>query len=523
MFLSLSKRLTNSAGELVGVVAADVDLVGLADKVGSYPSCSFLDESDEWACPHNGVLARAGGASAPGSKLYNRGYTMIWDENGMGVVHKNYGKEQNLNLGPLPVARLDAGSDTSFMEQFQANVVDKGRVSGNWSWPWFSSACECEEIWHYSFMPVPNSPYMIALTVVEPEVTAVADRAQARMLARVIAGRWGSIAVCAGVLFVLFAFTWWLNRRFSLPLLRLLKLMRKWSAGNFENSYGKEQWADDAKQSANLELSILMSNFKKMLIALRFGDDKWAKGGDGQSDMMRNNFAALELVQGTGNPEKGLGVVLNNIALLIEHDHGRLPSAQADGDLRGRRRVCKGRSAGDDAPSVLDPASQAAADTLALRLLNFALFYMRAEPPNMHVASNLLLEVSLRCGHNARTMATVAKYISLETAETKDVNILAALDGIITAGLKQLAANPLDFANTDILADLAVAHCDVGCNAIVPGSAQPTQFTKPENLAMWTLSTWRPSHRRRARAYASTPRRARAIRRSFTSSTRSAS
>ena len=135
----------------------------------------------------------------------------------------------------------------------------------------------------------------------------------------------------------------------------------------------------------------------------------------------------------------------------------------------------------------LDPASQAAADTLALRLLNFALFYMRAEPPNMHVASNLLLEVSLRCGHNARTMATVAKYISLETAETKDVNILAALDGIITAGLKQLAANPLDFANTDILADLAVAHCDVGCNAIVPGSAQPTQFTKPENLAMWTL------------------------------------
>ena len=39
----------------------------------------------------------------------------------------------------------------------------------------------------------------------------------------------------------------------------------------------------------------------------------------------------------------------------------------------------------------------------------------------------------------------------------------------------------------DILADLAVAHCDVGCNAIVPGSAQPTQFTKPENLAMWTL------------------------------------
>ena len=487
MFLSLSKRLTNSAGELVGVVAADVDLVGLADKIGSYPSCSFLDESDEWACPHNGVLARAGGASAPGSKLYNRGYTMIWDENGMGVVHKNYGKEQNLNLGPLPVARLDAGSDTSFMEQFQANVVDKGRVSGNWSWPWFSSACECEEIWHYSFMPVPNSPYMIALTVVEPEVTAVADRAQARMLARVIAGRWGSIAVCAGVLFVLFAFTWWLNRRFSLPLLRLLKLMRKWSDGQFENSYGKEQWADDAKQSANLELSILMSNFKKMLIALRFGDDKWAKGGDGQSDMMRNNFAALELVQGTGNPEKGLGVVLNNIALLSNMTMDDFPLLKPMEIYAAAVESAKaGVQATMHLPS-LDPASQAAADTLALRLLNFALFYMRVEPPNMHVASNLLLEVSLRCGHNARTMATVAKYISLETAETKDVNILAALDGIITAGLKQLAANPLDFANTDILADLAVAHCDVGCNAIVPGSAQPTQFTKPENLAMWTL------------------------------------
>ena len=68
--------------------------------------------------------------------------------------------------------------------------------------------------------------------------------------------------------------------------------------------------AEDAAQSSSLELSVLLQNFKKMLIALRFGSDKWATGSQRKVAVMENNLSACELVRersvgsATSTPER---------------------------------------------------------------------------------------------------------------------------------------------------------------------------------------------------------------------------
>ena len=284
MFLSLSKALKTASGSLVGVVAVDVGLLQLGYEIG-------MDQAED------------GGTST----LYQRGYAMVWDENGYGVVHKNYIKPQFANIGPLSVAQLDAGADVEFQREFEANVVNRTGVTGNWSWPWFSPDKGDYEVWHYSFMPVPGTPYTIALTVVADEVTEVADNAQERMVSLVRGSMGGSITICVLILLLLFLFTWYLNHRFAKPLLKLLKLVRSWGDRDFAGKID----VDDSRQASSWELSVLMSNFKKLLIAMRFGNEEWAKGN--QTKVMMNNFGALTLVESTGNT-RGMGVVLNKCA-----------------------------------------------------------------------------------------------------------------------------------------------------------------------------------------------------------------
>lgn len=164
MFLGLSTALRMSNGSsLVGVLGVSVGLEELANDVGAFPT---------------GDMQRL--EATKGSDLYLRGYAFMWDEEGFAIVHKNYKKPANQGQGALLVADLDAGSDAVFRSAFQTNVVEQGRVRGVWEFPWFNPDKGRNEIWHYSYMPVDNTPYMIALTVVADEVTAGPDAAQDR-------------------------------------------------------------------------------------------------------------------------------------------------------------------------------------------------------------------------------------------------------------------------------------------------------------------------------------------------------
>ena len=237
-------------------------------------------------------------------------------------------------MGPK-VILLDSGSDTQFMEAFQVNVVNRGRVSGNWSYPWYNSAKGKDEVWHYAFQPVPDTPYMIALTVVADDVTAAPDEAEGRVLSQVNAAAGGSVAMCLGVLAALFAVTWWLNTHFAAGLMWLLHLVEGWSERDFSGDI------DDAhvRDASSRELSSLMNNFKDMLVALRFGTDSWAKGsGEGHGQHPGRAEAGRE----HGN-QQGVGVALNNLALAMadEQVRGITPSSRRPA-MRGGDRERQG-------------------------------------------------------------------------------------------------------------------------------------------------------------------------------------
>ena len=176
LFLPLSAALRRSSdNSLVGVLVVDVELAELANAVGGWPSC-YADLTC-W----NPLFGEAPPGGINSSQLYTRGYAMVWDAEGYAIVHKSYAKDENKNRGAILVAELDSVGDQTFRQQYERQMIDKGRVSGNWSYPWYNPEKGKDEVWHYSFLPVPGTPYMIALTVVEDDVTEVADAAQRRI------------------------------------------------------------------------------------------------------------------------------------------------------------------------------------------------------------------------------------------------------------------------------------------------------------------------------------------------------
>ena len=160
LFISLSRSLWGSAAELVGVVALDISLKDLTQALI--------------------------GTEAEPRRLYQSGYAFVWDASGMGVIHKNYPAEHSASGskpqgGAVEIARLDScggaadcSGSLSFVEHFQEGILAKGRATGTFSYVWR------EQTWHYSFLPVKGTTYMMALTVEQTEVTTVPDAMVAR-------------------------------------------------------------------------------------------------------------------------------------------------------------------------------------------------------------------------------------------------------------------------------------------------------------------------------------------------------
>lgn len=160
LLISPSRSLWGSAAELVGVVALDISLKELTS-------------------------ALIGTEAAP-RRLYESGYAFVWDASGTGVVHKNYPAEHSAGGsapggGAVDIARLDScggaadcSGSLSFVEQFQEGILAKGRTTSTFHYVWRG------QTWHYSFLPVKGTTYMMALTVEQTEVTKVPDAMVAR-------------------------------------------------------------------------------------------------------------------------------------------------------------------------------------------------------------------------------------------------------------------------------------------------------------------------------------------------------
>ena len=248
--------------------------------------------------------------------------------------------------------------------------------------------------------------------------------------------------------------------------------MHKWGDRDFTGAINHH----DAANASSRELTELMSNFKKMLVALRFGETGWANGK--QSFVMHNNFAALALVQESGN-QRGLGVVMNNIALATTDTQVQDAFPQLDtGEIYGAAISIARQQV------AAEPSNPALVDTLAFRLLNCTLWHMGANPPRPADASALLFEL-MKCCANPRTMATIAAKISCQEL-VSEPTILSAVTALLYAALDLLMQSPIEFDDAEILADLAVAHCDIGCTTENAGTAV-VQFCQPPQLAMWAL------------------------------------
>jgi len=486
LFLSLSRALSTASGDLIGVVAVDVALADLSRQIEA-------------------------------TKLYQRGYGFVWDANGKGVVHKNYRKETNLGVGPVDVALLDAGSDANFRTAFQQNIVDRGRVTGNWSNYWHNPDTGNDELWFYSFCPVQGTPYMLALTVVDQEVTARADDEISKLQSWVTVQVVISIFLCLGVLLLLLGFTWLFIKRFATPVMRLQKLVAAWGDGDYSNNVDE----DFVGSASSLELRTITGNLSKLLVALRFGNPKYSSRTVGPEKEKQNSLNALAIVGDalrSPNPPpaaaKGIGVVFNNLALWSvaqapeARGKGLEPGAlfgEAIGNAKALQAEAKqqpGREA--DATALLD--------TLALRFLNNALWLLNEGGrsseaakcvreaadlgPTVSALGTITSNLSYKpqcCGagavdgHPANTNSTVSNAPSNAPTDNsrngraagKDPALARAVQDAALKGLAEAYQKPVPFEGAADYADLCLALCDMDCPTL-------DQLSSPQ-LAAWTL------------------------------------
>ena len=270
-YLSFSSAVWRGTGEkdLVGVVSMDLNLASIND-----------------------TLSR--------TDLYKRGYVLVWDDNGMTVVHKSL----KAGLPQYDIAWVDATAggrddvDEEWMVAQEQGMFAKGRVAGNFNFTYRG------EIWYYTFMPVPNTPYMIALSVVYPEVTVTADKLAGQLQELVLDAIIIICAVLGLACACLILFSVWFNRNIGKPVAKL---------ADYVGQLKETHYAQDLpmEEPGSAELQEISRNMERMLVALRFGDSKFSRGDKGLE--LKTCIEALGLILELGQT-RGRGVCMNNMA-----------------------------------------------------------------------------------------------------------------------------------------------------------------------------------------------------------------
>mmetsp|Transcript_47001 Transcript_47001/g.110699 ORF Transcript_47001/g.110699 Transcript_47001/m.110699 type:complete len:1281 (-) Transcript_47001:1689-5531(-) len=241
--------------------------------------------------------------------LYEKGYAFIWDENGLAVVHKGI----KPGLTDMSIRWVDATSggdyelDEDWFREQEKGIFSHKRKTGNWTYTWYNNVKKQDEIWHYFFTPIDNTPYMLALSTFQPDVTKKADdmlvslKKKVETAAGITAG-----LVALGCLF-LGALVYWFNKNMARPIDELADYMGVIQSTSYQADLPLSESAANS-----FEMSEIIANMHKMLVALRFCNKDYTKGDIRKE--MDSCCDALELTVKTGN-KGGEGICYNNMGL----------------------------------------------------------------------------------------------------------------------------------------------------------------------------------------------------------------
>jgi hypothetical protein len=366
-----------------------------------------------------------------------------------GVLHKNYYRLHTTGgrSGPISILDLDAGSDQNFRNLFQVNVISRGRVTGNWSFPWHG------HVWYYAFRPVPGTPFMIAVTVREDLVTGDADSAVEKMRDRVRTGIVVNAVICGFVLVLLVFGTNALNNRFAKPVNELRKLSHSWA----NHRYNEDIEGTMCERVSSHELKTIVGNFGKLLHALRFGNAEY-HGGSADKEL-ENGLKVLDILKETGN-QRGLGVCYNNLA----NAASRSPATAAKNGVDTAQYFAL---AIDNAKELMhakgpDGTAKEAGSTLALRLLNCALWHLNEK--RVPLALQVLGE-AINATYSPATLASIALAVSASASDAQTLaNVTPPLVAAVSKAFDQanLQGGHLTISDAAWLGDLALACCNMG-------------------------------------------------------------
>ena len=293
-YLALSSSVWIGADQtqMVGVVSIDLNIASLRDT---------LNQTD----------------------LYKNGYVLVWDDNGMAVIHKSL----KSGLPRYDIAWVDATAggkfkvDENWMTAQKLGMFDKGRVAGNFNFTFEG------RVWYYTFMPIPDTPYMISLSVVLPEVTKTADDLFDRLMQEIMLDNLivGVVLGCSCLLLVWFAV--WFNRHVGKPVKELADFVGIMKELHYAHDLPKNPQGPGSKELEEIDI-----NLERMLVALRFGDARFSNGDRDRE--LDNCIKALDITLELGN-ERGKGICYNNMANCLRALQKKYEEADAQAGTLG--------------------------------------------------------------------------------------------------------------------------------------------------------------------------------------------
>ena len=457
-FIAISRAVRSAAGALVGVVAFSVPLQTLTEQIAG-----CLVPLVDGSCHR---------------------YAFVWDTNGNGVLHKNYPvlRDREGLSGPIPFIDLESNGDASFRQGLLQDIIPRGVFTGNWSLVWNPPNGGPPTVWYYSFKPVPNTPFMLGVTVRESLVTGEADKAIERMRASATTLLLISAACCGLALCLLLCITNNLNRRFAKPINKLRKLSRGWAEGN----YAEDIPSTMEKSVSSWELKTIVTNFQKLLLALRFGNADYHQG-DARKEIS-NCKEVLELMQSTGNV-RGLGVCYNNLAnaasrnpaTAIEFSVDTMKMfteaiANCEAMLTKNNEdlvaaVAKQEVVTDDGGAAAKQVVELTAKkdelhaTLALRQLNYGLWHLGEKRTEL---ASETFQKAINVTNSPKVLSTIALAMSETALNDGGKHSLRMLLPLMTFAiskaleLARATGNQLQLSDSPWLGDLCCACCNIG-------------------------------------------------------------
>lgn len=230
----------------------------------------------------------------------------MFDEDGFAIIHDLLKTSEQ---GKKQVAKVAAAGDDHFEKAYRKGVVSKFGQVGTWVWPWHNPETNEDENWHYSFLPVNGTPYQLVLTVVDRDVEEAAKKLEdeLRVLTIIHLVITSVFTVLTGCLLVFV--TKQLGLRFVTPIKHFAALLAR--AEN--NGFSEEAEGRAFEGVWSRELQTAITNFHKLLIAVRFGNKDYHKGDKAKEIGNLREVRALVEANGGLAGKRGLGICLSSM------------------------------------------------------------------------------------------------------------------------------------------------------------------------------------------------------------------